>query len=165
MCKWIITSDADLQNDPTDLPNMLELTKQFDMVCGWRKDRQDTWTKRLTSRFANARRRKLLEDGVHDTGCGLKVFRREIAERILKFDGMHRFFPALAKIEGFTVTEVPVHHRPRTRGKSKYWIFNRFRKPIQDLSGVAWFRARHLNFVAQEITEHVNEMERKVRMG
>lgn len=149
---WIITSDSDLQNDPADLPTMLELTAEFDMVCGWRKDRKDTWTKRLTSRFANARRRKLLDDTVHDTGCGLKVFRREVAERILKFNGMHRFFPALAKIEGFTVTELPVHHRPRVRGQSKYWIFNRFLKPIQDLRGVAWYRARRLNIAADEIT-------------
>jgi glycosyltransferase involved in cell wall biosynthesis len=149
--KWIVTSDADLQNDPADLPRMLELTTEFDMVCGWRKDRKDTWTKRLTSRFANARRRKLLDDGVHDSGCGLKVFRREIAESILQFDGMHRFLPALAKIEGFAVTETPVHHRPRVCGESKYWIFNRFLKPIRDLRGVAWYRARRLHIVAEEI--------------
>lgn len=149
---WIVTSDADLQNDPADLPKMLELTKRFDMVCGWRKERRDPWTKRLASRFANARRRRLLDDGVHDTGCGLKVFRREVAQHIIQFDGMHRFLPALAKIEGFTVTELAVHHRPRARGKSKYWIFNRFRKPIQDLSGVAWYRARRLNYVADEVT-------------
>lgn len=150
--RWIVTSDADLQNDPAGLPKMLELASQFDMVCGWRKDRKDTWTKRITSRFANAGRRKLLDDGVHDTGCGLKVFRREIAERVLQFDGMHRFLPALAKIEGFTVTEVPVRHRPRLRGQSKYWIFNRFLKPIQDLRGVAWYRARRLHIAAEEIT-------------
>ena len=150
--RWIVTSDADLQNDPTSLPRMLQLTNQFDMVCGWRKDRKDSWTKRLTSHIANTRRRKLLDDGVHDTGCGLKVFRREIAECILKFDGMHRFLPALAKIEGFTVTEIPVHHRPRLRGKSKYWIFNRFLKPIQDLRGVAWYRARRLQIAATEIS-------------
>lgn len=149
---WIITSDADLQNDPADLPKLLEQTHEFDMVCGWRKDRKDTWTKRLTSRLANARRRRYLDDGVHDTGCGLKVFRREIAERILQFDGMHRFFPALAKIEGFRVTEVPVHHRARSRVQSKYWIFNRFLKPIQDLRGVAWYRARHLDAVVQEVS-------------
>jgi dolichol-phosphate mannosyltransferase len=161
--RWIVTSDADLQNDPADLPRMLDRTQQFDMVCGWRRERRDTWTKRLTSRFANARRRKLLDDGVHDTGCGLKVFRRDIAERILQFDGMHRFFPALARIEGFTVTEVPVHHRPRARGKSKYWIFNRFRKPIQDLNGVAWYRARRLSVGADEITEPVGELPRVAR--
>jgi glycosyltransferase involved in cell wall biosynthesis len=162
---WIITSDADLQNDPADLPAMLELTDRFDMVCGWRRDRHDPWTKRIVSRFANARRRKLLEDGVHDTGCGLKVFRREVAERILHFDGMHRFFPALAKIEGFTVTELPVHHRPRAQGKSKYWIFNRFRKPIQDLNGVAWYRARHLTGVADEMTDRMVEPPPIARAG
>jgi glycosyltransferase involved in cell wall biosynthesis len=151
--EWIVTSDADLQNDPADLPRLLELAGPFDMVCGWRRDRKDTWTKRLTSRLANARRRKLLDDGVHDSGCGLKVFRRVVAERILQFNGMHRFFPALAKIEGFTVTEVPVHHRARKHGKSKYWIFNRFRKPIEDLRGVAWYRARHIESAADEVAE------------
>jgi dolichol-phosphate mannosyltransferase len=156
--KWIITSDADLQNDPHDLPKMLALTSEFDMVCGWRRDRHDTWTKRITSRFANARRRKLLDDGIHDTGCGLKVFRREVANRVLRFDGMHRFLPALARIEGFSVTEVPVHHRPRTRGKSKYWIFNRFRKPIQDLNGVAWYRSRHLNPTADELSSERTQL-------
>ena len=122
------------------------------MVCGWRKDRQDVWTKRWISRFANQRRSRLLEDGVHDTGCALRVFRREIAERVIKFNGMHRFLPALARIEGFSVTEIPVHHRPRERGVSKYWIFNRFRKPIQDLRGVLWYKARHLNYSASEVT-------------
>jgi glycosyltransferase involved in cell wall biosynthesis len=155
--RWIVTSDADLQNDPADLMKMLDLTDQFDLVCGWRKDRRDTWTKRLTSRLANSRRRKLLDDGVHDTGCGLKVLRTEVAQRILHFDGMHRFLPALARIEGFKVTEVPVHHRPRARGKSKYWIFNRFRKPIQDLSGVAWYRSRQLTIAADEITERLGD--------
>jgi glycosyltransferase involved in cell wall biosynthesis len=150
--RWIVTSDADLQNDPADLPKLLGLTEQFDLICGWRRERRDTWTKRLTSRFANERRRKLLDDGVHDSGCGLKVFRREVAERILHFDGMHRFLPALAKLEGFTVTEVPVNHRPRIRGKSKYWIFNRFRKPIQDLKGVAWYRSRRITCQADEIS-------------
>ena len=154
---WIVTSDADLQNDPADLPKMLHLTSEFDLVCGWRKDRKDTWTKRLTSRFANARRRKLLDDGVHDTGCGLKVFRHEVVERILHFNGMHRFLPALAKIEGFTVTEVPVNHRPRMRGRSKYSIFNRFLKPIQDLHGVAWYRARRLHVAAEEIAATATE--------
>lgn len=155
--QWIITSDGDLQNDPNDLPKLLELAIDFDMVCGWRTNRRDTWTKRFISRFANARRRRLLDDGVHDTGCGLKVMRRAVATRVLQFDGMHRFFPALAKIEGFTVTEVAVHHRPRSRGKSKYWIFNRFRKPIQDLQGVAWYRARRLQFTADELTPNVTK--------
>jgi len=151
--EWIVTSDADLQNDPADLPRLLELAGTFDMVCGWRRERRDPWTKRVISRFANARRKKLLDDGVHDTGCGLKLFRRSITDRLLHFNGMHRFLPALAKIAGFSVTEVPVRHRPRARGKSKYWIFNRFLRPIRDLSGVAWYRARRLDPSALEVTE------------
>lgn len=163
--QWIVTSDADLQNDPADLSRMLALTPRFDVVCGWRADRKDPWTKRLISRFANVRRRRALDDGVHDTGCGLKVLRRDAAERMIRFDGMHRFFPALAKIEGFSVTEVPVRHRPRKHGQSKYWLFNRFRKPIQDLRGVAWYRSRHLNYTAQEITARVSEAPPIARAG
>ena len=149
---WIVTSDADLQNDPADLPKFLELTEAFDVVCGWRWDRKDSWTKRQISRFANASRRRLLDDDVHDTGCGMKLIHRNVVERILEFDGMHRFLPALAKIEGFRVAEVPVRHRPRIHGKSKYWIFNRFLRPIEDLRGVAWYRRRRLRYAPVEIT-------------
>jgi glycosyltransferase involved in cell wall biosynthesis len=163
--QWLITSDADLQNNPVDLPRMLSLTEHFDMVCGWRRERKDPWTKRLTSWFANARRRKLLDDGVHDSGCGLKVFRREVADSVLRFHGMHRFLPALARIEGFSVAEVPVQHRPRVRGQSKYWIFNRFLGPIQDLRGVAWYRRRHLQYAAEEVTERARDGKSLSRAG
>jgi glycosyltransferase involved in cell wall biosynthesis len=149
--QWIVTSDADLQNDPHDLARMLPLSREFDMVCGWRRDRRDPWLKRIVSRVANARRRRVLDDAVHDTGCGLKLFRREIARRVLRFHGMHRFLPALARIEGFSVTEVVVNHRPRIRAASKYTFWNRLRKPIEDLRGVAWYRDRHIDAQAIEI--------------
>lgn len=149
--RWLVTSDADLQNDPRDLPRMWLLAGEFDMVCGWRRDRRDPWLKRIVSRIANARRRRVLDDGVHDTGCGLKLFRREIARRVLRFHGMHRFLPALARIEGFSVTEVVVNHRPRVRAASKYTFWNRLRKPIEDLNGVAWYRDRHVQVEAIEI--------------
>ena len=150
--RWLVTSDADLQNDPGDLPRLLELAEEFDMVCGWRQCRQDRWTKRLISQLANLRRRRLLDDGMHDSGCGLKLFRKQVAEQILHFDGMHRFLPALAKMEGFSVVEIPVRHRPRFHGKSKYSVFNRFRRPIEDLRGVAWYRARQLSYCSVELT-------------
>lgn len=149
--RWIVTSDADLQNDPRDLPKMLEQAAGFDVVCGWRRDRRDPWIKRIVSRIANARRRRALNDGIQDTGCGLKLMRREVAQRVLRFNGMHRFFPALAQVEGFTVTEIPVNHRPRTRAASKYTFFNRLRKPIEDLRGVRWYRDRHIDTDAVEI--------------
>ncbi len=149
--RLIVTADADLQNDPADLTRLLEMAEQYDLVCGWRRDRHDPLWKRLVSRIANARRRHVLDDGVHDTGCGLKLFRREVTERILRFDGMHRFFPALAQIEGFRIGEVPVRHRPRAGGRTKYHLFNRLRKPIGDLRGVAWYRSRKLRYVAREL--------------
>lgn len=148
--QWVITSDADLQNEPADVGKLLALADSYDLVCGWRHDRHDNWLRRLISRVSNARRRRKLGDAAHDTGCGLKVFRREVTRRILRFDGMHRFFPALAQIEGFRVTEVKVAHRPRRRGRSKYNLFNRSRKPIQDLRAVAWYRSRRLDCEARE---------------
>jgi dolichol-phosphate mannosyltransferase len=150
--EWIITSDADLQNDPGDLPRLLVWCDSADLICGWRRDRQDPLWKRWVSRLANWRRRRLLNDQVHDTGCGLKVLRRELAMKLLPFDGMHRFIPALAQIEGYRVAEVPVNHRPRQRERSKYTFWNRLIKPVQDLRGVAWYRARRIRYeVAEEI--------------
>jgi glycosyltransferase involved in cell wall biosynthesis len=161
--RWIITSDADLQNDPADLPRMLALCDRFDLVCGWRVQRQDTWMKRLISRIANAWRRRVLDDSMHDSGCGLKLLRRELAESVVKFDGMHRFLPALARMAGFRVTETSVAHRARRRGQSKYGVFNRLAKPIGDLRGVAWLRARRLSYVAAEQSRHDVESEHLAR--
>ena len=129
--RWIVTSDADLQNDPHDLPRLLRAAAEAELVCGWRRD---------------------LQDGVHDTGCGLKLIRRDLALRLLPFDGMHRFMPALARIEGYRVTEVVVNHRPRQRERSKYTFFNRLIKPIQDLRAIAWYRRRRVRYeIADQI--------------
>jgi glycosyltransferase involved in cell wall biosynthesis len=146
----IVTCDADLQNDPADLPLMLASLDRCDVVCGWRQQRHDNWIRRMTSRAANAVIRRLFGHHVHDTGCALKVFRREVAERILQFDGTHRFFAILAVIEGFRVREVPVHHRPRLGGHSKYGLLNRLVRTVHDLCGVDWYRRRRIKRPEQQ---------------
>ena len=109
--------DADLQNDPHDIPKLLAALPGRDAVCGWRVDRRDPWTKRIASRVANRVRDRFTRDGVHDTGCTLKAFRREAVQRLHLYRGMHRFLPALLQMEGLRVTEVPVSHRPRETGR------------------------------------------------
>jgi len=142
----IATLDSDLQYDPADILTLLPLAEQYDLVCGWRKDRHDTLVKRLSSRIANAIRDAVIHDGVHDTGCSLKVFRRQVVERIPLFEGMHRFFPALARMHGFTVTEAPVRHFPRIHGQSKYGIGNRIFKALRDLLAVRWMQRRYIQY-------------------
>jgi glycosyltransferase involved in cell wall biosynthesis len=142
----IITMDGDLQFDPADILTLLPFSAKFDLVCGWRKDRHDSFTKKLSSRFANAVRSRITGDRIHDTGCSLKIFRRAIIERIQLFEGMHRFFPALALMHGFTVTEIPVRHYPRKHGVSKYGVGNRLFKGLYDLIAVRWMQSRCLQY-------------------
>ncbi len=142
----IITMDGDLQFDPADILKLLPFSAEYDLVCGWRKDRHDTFTKRLSSRLANAVRSRMAGDRIHDTGCSLKIFRRPVIERIPMFEGMHRFFPALALMHGFTVTEVPVRHYPRKHGVSKYGVGNRLFKGLYDLIAVRWMQSRCLRY-------------------
>jgi len=152
----IATLDGDLQYDPADILTLLPLAEHYDLVCGWRQDRHDTLVKRLSSRIANAIRNAVIHDGVHDTGCSLKVFRRRVVERIPLFEGMHRFFPALARLYGFTVTEVPVRHFPRAHGQSKYGIGNRIFKGLRDLLAVRWMQRRRLTYRYRGSTLNVN---------
>lgn len=142
----IATLDGDLQYDAHDIVTLLPLAEQYDLVCGWRKDRHDTLVKRWSSKIANAVRVAVTQDGVHDTGCSLKIFRRRVVERIPLFEGMHRFFPALARMHGFTVTETPVSHFPRAHGHSKYGIGNRLFKSLRDLLAVWWMQRRGLTY-------------------
>ncbi|MEW6543773.1 MAG: glycosyltransferase family 2 protein [Nitrospirota bacterium] len=142
----IVTMDGDLQFDPADIPSLLPLAAQYDLVCGWRKHRHDSWVRRLSSRVAYLVRGLVTGDRVHDTGCSLKVFRRAVIERLPLFEGMHRFFPALAQMHGFTVAEVPVHHFPRAHGRSKYGIGNRLFKSLYDLVAVRWMQGRILRY-------------------
>ncbi len=158
----IVTLDGDGQNDPADIPTLLDAwhaaTKtdgrdRAVMVTGHRVNRRDTWTKRQASRIANALRGSLLGDDNPDTGCSLKLYQRTLFLRLPYFDHMHRFLPALAKREGAQVIVVPVNHRPRQTGTSKYRIFDRLAVGIPDLLGVMWLMRRaHRDLTVGELT-------------
>lgn len=148
----IVTMDADLQNDPADMPAMLSLYDQgYDMVIGWRQKRQDVWIKRFGSRLANAVRNRLTAETVRDTGCSLKVLRADMAKRLPMFSGMHRFLPTLMKLQGARVAEIRVNHRPREHGVSKYGTWDRLKASLYDLFAVRWMQRRWVNYqVAEE---------------
>jgi glycosyltransferase involved in cell wall biosynthesis len=146
----IIEIDGDLQQDSQDILKLLPYTATYDLVCGWRQQRQDGLVKKMSSRIANRVRNLVTHDGVHDTGCPLKVFRRPVVERLQLFEGMHRFFPALALMHGFTVTEVPVRHYPRIHGVSKYGMGNRLFKSLYDLIAVRWMQTRVLRYTFRD---------------
>ncbi|MFL6531464.1 MAG: glycosyltransferase family 2 protein [Chthoniobacterales bacterium] len=139
--------DGDLQNDPADIPKLLrELDQGADLVCGYRAVRKDTTVKRLTSRIANFVRSRFTKDGVRDTGCTLKAMRSECVHALVPFKGMHRFIPALVKGAGYKLVEVPVNHRPRQFGLSKYGLGNRAIRATVDMFGVRWLLSRQLNY-------------------
>ena len=143
----VILMDGDLQNDPADIPKLLgEMARGADLVCGYRASRKDTMVKRITSRIANFVRSRFTGDGVRDTGCGLKAMRRECVEAMVPFKGMHRFVPALVKGAGYRLVEVPVNHRPRQFGQSKYGLGNRALRATVDMFGVRWLLARRLHY-------------------
>lgn len=145
---WVISLDGDGQNDPRDIPLLIEtcLTNNLDLVAGQRRNRQDPWYKRMIGKAANKVRRSVLEDNIQDTGCSLKIYRRSALEKIALFNGMHRFLPALFQIEGFKTKEVVVHHRSRMRGKSKYHLFNRGFALLFDLMAVLWMKKRRISY-------------------
>jgi glycosyltransferase involved in cell wall biosynthesis len=142
----IVTMDADLQNDPADIPLLLEKINEYDVVCGWRYKRNDPWVKKLSSRIANAVRNTLSEESIADTGCSLKAFRRKCFQNIKLYNGMHRFFPTLMKMEGFSVTQVKVGHYPRVHGYSKYNISNRLFASFKDLLAIRWMKKRQIKY-------------------
>lgn len=147
----VVIIDGDLQNDPADIPRLLaEITRGADLVCGYRLKRQDTLVKRLTSRIANAVRSRYTKDGVRDTGCTLKAMKRECVSALLPFKGMHRFIPALVKGAGYRLVEIPVNHRPRRFGQSKYGLGNRALRATMDMFGVRWLLSRQLNYKISE---------------
>lgn len=145
---WIATLDGDGQNDPADIPKLLQRLRatssneNLHMLAGWRANRRDTWLRRFSSKVANGVRSSLLHDATPDTGCGLKVFSREAFLRLPYFDHMHRFLPALVQRQGGRVESVVVNHRPRERGTSKYGLHNRLWVGIVDLFGVGWLMRR-----------------------
>ncbi len=147
----IVTLDGDLQNDPADIPAMIaKLDEGFDLVCGYRAKRKDTAFKRAQSRVANFVRSRFVGDHVRDTGCTLKVMRRDCREALLLFNGMHRFIPALIRNMDWRVTEVPVNHRPRIHGVSKYGFGNRALRATMDMFGVRWLNSRRTRYRIRE---------------
>lgn len=146
--EWIATLDGDGQNDPSDIPALITALADpaqpanLQLLAGWRNKRQDTWIRKLSSKVANGVRSRFLKDNTPDTGCGLKVFARATFLELPHFDHMHRFLPALVQRNGGAVVSVPVNHRPRERGSSKYGIHNRLWVGIVDLFGVAWLQRR-----------------------
>ncbi|SNR74009.1 Glycosyl transferase family 2 [Humidesulfovibrio mexicanus] len=147
----VVTMDADLQNDPADIPAMLALFDQgYGMAIGWRKKRQDTASKRYASKIANAIRNRITRESVRDTGCSLKIMRRDVLLRIPRFKGMHRYLPTLMKLEGASVAEMPVNHRERHMGVSKYGNWERAVAGVRDLLGVRWLQDRHFNYEIRE---------------
>jgi dolichol-phosphate mannosyltransferase len=144
--EFVITLDGDRQNDPADIPKLLAEIEHSDLVCGYRLNRKDPWTKKIISWMANKVRGQICEDQVKDTGCSLKVYRTQCLRQIIMFQGMHRFLPALFDIEGFRVKEVAVNHRERTKGVTKYTIFNRSFNTIADMWAVRWMRKRKLHY-------------------
>lgn len=149
--EFVITMDGDRQNDPSDIPRMIALMPEYDLICGRRINRKDPWTKKITSTLANFIRSRACKDGVQDTGCSLKIYRTECLRKIKMYQGMHRFLPALFTIEGFRVKEIPVNHRERTKGKTKYNFLNRSFNTIADLLAVRWMRKRRLNYKIEKI--------------
>jgi len=143
--KYVVTLDADLQNDPADIPAMLEYLKKnnLDVVSGWRKDRHDPLLKRIVSKGAHILRRAIINDGIHDSGCSLKVYRRDALQGLSLYGEMHRFIPALLKIKGYRIGEMVVQHHPRVAGVSKYGV-TRMIKGILDMYGV-WFWKKYAN--------------------
>ncbi|MDG2519936.1 glycosyltransferase family 2 protein [Caulobacter segnis] len=142
----VVTLDGDGQNDPADAPRLVDRLaagpETLALVGGERVKRQDSWSKRYASRFANGVRQKLLKDNATDTGCGLKVFRREAFLRLPYFDHLHRYLPAMMMREGYETAFEPVHHRARETGASKYTNFGRLKASFSDLIGVMWLQSR-----------------------
>ncbi len=141
--------DADLQTTPFDFDLLLKELDGYTMAMGYRGSRKDTLSKRVQSKVANFIRRMLINDGIIDTGCPLKIIRTEAAKKIPFFDGMHRFIPALILLQKGSVKQVNVRHFPRIAGKSKFTIFNRSIKPLQDAFAYRWMRKRTINYVIQ----------------
>jgi glycosyltransferase involved in cell wall biosynthesis len=153
--KYIVTLDADLQNDPRDIPQFLEALKRFDCVCGTRveaRSQGDNFIRILSSKIANGVRNKLSGETITDAGCCFRAFKRECVQDLKFFKGMHRFLPTLFKIEGFTVTEIPVRHNPRVSGQAHYGVWNRLFASFYDLLAVRWMKKRMLRYkIAEEI--------------
>lgn len=150
----IATIDADLQNDPEEIPRLVPMLDQdggYDMVTGWRKDRQDTNFRRWQSRQANRIRNWISQDTINDSASSLKVYRAHAIKGLKLFNGAHRFFPILVKMRGYKVLETPVKHSPRFAGTAKYGFSNRALRAFIDLLAVRWMKERYLRYQADEV--------------
>lgn len=147
----IVTMDADLQNDPEDIPKLVDKLKYCDMAYGWRRNRKDPLLKLMSSRVANFVRNSVTGERIRDTGCSLKAYRKHCLANIKLYDGMHRFLPTLVRMEGFRAEEVEVSHNPRRYGRSKYNLRKRLVRPFLDLLAVAWMKKRHFHYKWEEL--------------
>ncbi len=147
----IVTLDADLQVDPADIHKLLSYCNDYDLVIGIRENRQDNLIKKISSKIANGVRNWLTNEDIQDTGCPLKIFKKKVIRNLILFQGMHRFFPTLAKLKGYQVREVPVNHYPRKHGQSKYGINNRMWKGLLDTLAVRWMQKRNISYQFKEV--------------
>lgn len=150
--RLVVSLDADLQNDPADIPAMMKKLEESgaDMVIGIRVNRHDTWSRKMQSKIGNGVRNWITKDHITDTGCSLKLVRREAVERVKLFTGMHRFLPTLVRMQGYKVVEMPVNHRARKFGTSKYGAMNRAFRGLADCFAVRWMGKRLLNYKVRD---------------
>lgn len=147
----IATIDADLQNDPEEIPRLLPLLETCDMVTGWRQKRQDSRFRRIQTRIANRIRNWLSQETIQDSASSLKVYKRHCLEGLQLYTGMHRFMPTLVKMRGYTVFETPVKHSHRFAGTAKYGMWNRALRAFVDLLAVRWMKKRYLRYQCREV--------------
>jgi dolichol-phosphate mannosyltransferase len=163
--KYVMTMDADLQNDPKDIPAFLKAVEErkVDCVCGTRvatRGKGDSFVKVVSSRLANWVRNKLSQEQISDAGCTYRLFKRECVDKLKLYRGLHRFIPTLLKMEGYTVTEIPVTNNPRLHGESKYGVWNRLFKSFRDLLAIRWMKSRLLGYeVATDLDRSAEKAE------
>jgi dolichol-phosphate mannosyltransferase len=154
--RYVVTLDADLQNDPSDLPRLIQLLPHYDCVCGSRvqaRRQGDNWVRVISSRIANWVRNRLSGETISDAGCNFRAFKRECIADLKFFHGMHRFLPTLLKIEGYSVTEVAISSHPRFSGQSHYGVWGRLFATVPDLMAVRWMQKRMFKY---KISEKIN---------
>ena len=147
----VATIDADLQNDPEEIPRLLPMLDGYDMITGWRRDRQDTKFRKVQTKVANRIRNWISDETIQDSASSLKLYRRHCLEGIHLFTGAHRFFPTLVKMRGFKVREEPVKHSPRHAGTAKYGFRNRALRAFVDLLAVRWMKKRYIRYEVKEV--------------
>lgn len=150
--RWVVTMDADLQNDPHDIPALVRHLDEWDAVTGWRVNRAagDSIVRRVSSRVANRVRNAMSDESIQDSGCTFRAFRRECLRGLVLYRGFHRFVPTLLRMRGYRVVEVPVNHRPRRFGRSKYGVMNRAFVAFADLLAIRWMKSRLLRYEVAE---------------